>query len=192
MKTLEEYIQKAAKNGETRSGIILGIRMTMRGLKELGIEDPSEHYRPVVAILETARCLPDAIELVTGCRLGNRTLKLHDMGKLAATFVSIETRKAVRVAAKKTADLKLLERFPQFNKENALATAYRTLPDSELFEVYIGNVDLAPEELPGSESSRIVCDKCEEEVAFHKYVHEGQQILCRACAGAGYFKPLSS
>jgi len=166
--------------------------MAMRGLSELEIEDPAQHHRSVITIVETDRCLPDAIELVTGCRLGNRTLKLQDMGKLAATFVALVTRKAVRIAARKAADLKLGERFPQLDKENALATAYRTLPDSELFDVDFGSVDLRPEELPGSESSRVVCAKCGEEVAFKKYVLHEQQILCRTCAGKNYFTRLLS
>ena len=85
MKGLEDYIQAASKDGKPpRPGIILGIRMSLLGLKRLEIGDPDEHKRRLIVIVETDRCLPDAVLLVTGCRLSNRTLKLRDMGKMAA------------------------------------------------------------------------------------------------------------
>jgi len=37
---------------------------------------------------------------VTGCRLGKRSLKYLDYGKVAATFVNLETQQAVRVVAR--------------------------------------------------------------------------------------------
>lgn len=38
MKSLEEYLEQAAKGGSIRSGIIFGIRMDLVELKRLGID----------------------------------------------------------------------------------------------------------------------------------------------------------
>ena len=42
----------------------------------------------------------DAILSVTGCHPGKRSMKILDYGKMAATFINLETGKAVRVVAK--------------------------------------------------------------------------------------------
>ena len=61
MKSLEQYVQEAAKDGRTRSGIVLGIRMALLALKALNIEDPRQDHRSLITIAETDRCLPDAV-----------------------------------------------------------------------------------------------------------------------------------
>jgi formylmethanofuran dehydrogenase subunit E len=81
MKSFEEYLRLAGPDGHPRAGIILGIRMALLGLKELGIDDLEKAHDDLVVVVETDRCLPDAVELVTGCRLGNRRLKLRDMAR---------------------------------------------------------------------------------------------------------------
>jgi formylmethanofuran dehydrogenase subunit E len=37
-------------------------------------------------ICETAKCLPDAVQLLTPCSIGNRWLKIIDVGRYALTF----------------------------------------------------------------------------------------------------------
>jgi len=53
----------------------------------------------LVTFVEIDRCATDAIGLVTGCRLGKRTLKFRDWGKMAATFVDLASGRGVRVVA---------------------------------------------------------------------------------------------
>ena len=112
MDTLHDLLGQAAKNGEVRSGIVLGIRMAMAGLHELNIVDPRAVRRSLVTFVETDRCLPNPVDLVTGCRLGNRTLKFKDFGKMAATFVDLNTMRAVRLAARESANQRALELYP--------------------------------------------------------------------------------
>src|SRR6266487_1475236 len=101
MKSLEEYLELAAQNhGHMCPGQVLGVRMAMLGLKELGIDDPAKHEKRLLTLVEIDRCATDAVSLVTGCRLGKRSLKYLDYGKVAATFVDLETKQAVRVAAR--------------------------------------------------------------------------------------------
>ena len=64
--------------------------MALVGLKGLGIEDPlGADRKRLVTYVEIDRCATDAIGMVTGCRLGKRTLKFRDWGKMAATFVDL-------------------------------------------------------------------------------------------------------
>ena len=94
METLEELLPKAeAAHGHMCPGQILGVRMALLGLRSLGIGDPlGADRKRLVTFVEIDRCATDAIGLVTGCRLGKRTLKFRDWGKMAATFVDLGPR----------------------------------------------------------------------------------------------------
>jgi formylmethanofuran dehydrogenase subunit E len=190
MKDAEHYIRLAAKDGHTRSGMILGIRLALLGLRELAIADPAEHHRDLVIYVETDRCLPDAVELVTGCRLGNRALKFQDMGKMAAVFLDRQSNRAVRVAAKESGHQHAQEMFAALEKEEALQAGYRALPDDELFAKRSVRVALAPEDVPGYWAPRVLCDGCGEGIAFGRESVAGQRTLCHACAGQRYYEPL--
>ena len=190
MMDAEHYIRLAAKEGRTRSGMILGIRMVLAGLSELGIADPAEYHHDLVIYVETDRCLPDAIELVTGCRLGNRALKFRDMGKMAAVFLDRRSDHAVRLAAKESGHRRALEMFAALEKEEALQAGYRALPNDDLFSKRPVRVTLAPEDVPGYWAPRVLCDGCGEGIAFGRESISGQRTLCHACAGQSYYQPL--
>jgi len=79
---------------------ILGVRMALLGLNRLGIQDPRGADRKrLVTYIEIDRCATDAIGMVTGCRLGKRTLKFRDWGKMTAAFVDLTTGRGVRIIA---------------------------------------------------------------------------------------------
>ena len=49
MKTLAEYLELAAQNhGHICAGQVLGVRLAMLGLRELGIEDPVAERKRLV------------------------------------------------------------------------------------------------------------------------------------------------
>src|SRR5258707_15679793 len=100
MKTLQEYLDDAAvAHGHLCAGQVLGVRMAMPGLKKLGLEDPQgKDHKRIVTFVEIHRCATDAVMVVTGCRPCKRSLKVRDWGKVAATFIDVETGKAARVA----------------------------------------------------------------------------------------------
>ena len=186
MKSLEDYIQEAAKGGSTRSGIVLGIRMSLLALKELQLETPP-HDRSLITIVEIDRCLPDAVQLLTGCRLGNRTLKFKDYGKMAATFVDMEKNHAIRIAAKESVNQRLLASNPA-DEEEALRGGYQSLPDEDLFTWQWVRIALPVEERPGYRGPRVVCSRCGEGISFGREVARCGSLLCRACAGQPYFE----
>jgi len=190
MKDLQHYIDAAAKDGPPRAGIILAVRMSLLALKRLEIDDLTAQKRRLVVVVETDRCLPDAVQLVTGCRLGNRTLKLKDRGKMAAAFIDLLNDRAIRLAARESANQKATGLFPGLEKMEALSLAYRTLADVELYHQEWVRVRLAPEDLPGYRTPRVICAECGEGIAFHREVQTGGRILCRTCAGERYYEHL--
>jgi formylmethanofuran dehydrogenase subunit E len=188
MKELAQYLREADKEGRPRSGIILGIRMVLRAMQEVAIDDPAEVHRQLIAFVETDRCLPDAVELVTGCRLGNRTLKFRDLGKMAVTFLDLRTNRTLRLAARETANQRALDLFKGLEKEEALSRAYRDWPDEELSSWQWVTVELPAEERPGYRAPRVVCAECGEGISFNREVKRAGRTLCRACAGERYYE----
>ncbi len=191
MKSLEEYVEQAAvAHGHTCAGQILGLRLAMLGLKELGIEDPIAERKRLVTIVEIDRCATDAVQLVTGCRLGKRALKFKDFGKVAATFVDLKTNRAVRIVAREESKQRARELYPEVEKEEGQRRAYRELADDELFATQWVRVELPPEDMPGYKAPRVVCAQCGEGINFKREVVRDGRTLCRPCAGESYYQPL--
>ena len=191
MKSLDEYVADASvAHGHTCAGQILGIRLAMLGLKELGIDDPIKERKRLVTIVEIDRCATDAVQLVTGCRLGKRALKFKDFGKVAATFVDLKAGRAVRIVAREESKQRARELYPEMEKEPGQRRAYRELADDELFSKQWVRVELPPEEMPGYKAPRVVCSQCGEGINFKREVLRDARTLCRACAGESYYRPV--
>ena len=192
MQSLDELLKEAeAAHGHLCAGQVLGVRMALCGLHELGIEEPRGRDRKrLVTYVEIDRCATDAIGVVTGCRLGKRALKFRDWGKMAATFVDLHTGRAIRIAARETSKDLARERHPELPAKNAQQMlAYRELSDDELFTKQWVSVHLAPEEMPGFKGERIVCAQCGEGINYHREVVRDGRTLCKACAGESYYRP---
>lgn len=190
--SLDELLEEAKiAHGHLCAGQVLGVRMAMCGLRELGIDDPRGRDRKrVVTYVEIDRCATDAIGVVTGCRLGKRALKFRDWGKMAATFVDLESRRAIRIAARESSKDLARQRYPELpTKNEQQMRAYRELTDDELFTREWVIVEVGPEEMPGFKGERIVCAQCGEGINYHREVLRDGKPLCRACAGESYYRP---
>jgi formylmethanofuran dehydrogenase subunit E len=191
MNTLDEYLELAERaHGHLCAGQVLGVRLALAGLARLGIDDPlGRHRKRLVTFVEIDRCATDAVTVVTGCRLGKRALKFRDFGKMAATFVDLETDRAIRVAAKESSKQRAREMFPSLeNKNQQQMAAYRVMPEDELFDFAWVRVTLPPEEFPGYKGERIACAKCGEGISYKREVLRNGKTLCRACAGESYYE----
>jgi formylmethanofuran dehydrogenase subunit E len=179
-------------HGHLCAGQVLGVRMAMLGLELLNIEDPKGRDRKrLITFVEIDRCMTDAIGVVTGCRLGKRALKFRDWGKVAATFVDLESDRAVRIAARESSKALAREMHPEIESKNQQQMlAYREMPTEALFDVQWVKVNLAPEELPGYKGERITCAHCGEGINFAREVRTSDAILCRACAEGKYYEPV--
>jgi formylmethanofuran dehydrogenase subunit E len=195
MQTLDELLQEAAvAHGHLCAGQVLGVRMAMLGCARLEIADPRGRDRKrLVTFVEIDRCATDAIAVVTGCRLGKRALKFRDWGKMAATFVDVQSGRAVRIAARDSSKDAARVRHPEIeNKNQQQMLAYRELADHQLFTEEWVRVALDPREFPGYKSERVVCAVCGEGINYDRYILRAGSKLCQACAEPDqrYYQPL--
>jgi formylmethanofuran dehydrogenase subunit E len=191
VKSLDEYLDLAAvAHGHLCAGQVLGVRLALLGLRELGIDDPVAERKRIVTYVEIDRCVTDAVALVANCRLGKRALKFRDWGKVAATFVDMQTGRAIRIAAKESSKQAAREMFPKMPKEAGQQKAYAQLSDEVLFSKKWVKVEVQPEDLPGFKGPRVVCAECGEGINFKREVLQDGRTLCRSCAGEKYFVPL--
>jgi len=190
METMEELLERAEQaHGHMCAGQVLGVRMGMLGCQKIGIDDPrGADKKKILVFVEIDRCAADAIHTVTGCQLGKRTLKFHDYGKLAATFLNTKTGEACRIVALDSSREAASRAFPDIeNKYERQLKAYKLLPDEELFKIERVAIKLSEEDQPGRPVSRVRCDECNEGINDRREVMRDGRTLCRACAGDSYY-----
>jgi formylmethanofuran dehydrogenase subunit E len=170
------------------AGQVLGVRMSLLGLRKIGILDPrGKDRKSIIVFVEMDRCATDAVQSVTGCSLGHRTMKFMDYGKMAATFVNLATNEAVRVFAKDESRDLAKRYFPEIeDKYQAQLEAYKIMSDDDLFRVARVRVRMRPEDMPGRPLRRVVCEACNEQVQDGREVERNGKTLCRPCADGGY------
>jgi formylmethanofuran dehydrogenase subunit E len=191
VKTLDEYLQLAAvAHGHLCAGQVLGVRLAMLGLRELGITDPIAERKRIVTYVEIDRCMTDAIGLVANCRLGKRALKFRDWGKVAATFVDLQTGRAIRIAARESSKEIARNMFPDMTTDAGQQKAYAELSEEVLFDKRWVKVEVKAHDLPGYKGPRVVCAECGEGINFAREVLQDGRTLCRACAGETYYSQL--
>ena len=195
MQTFDELLREAEiAHGHLCAGQILGVRMAMLGCERLGIAEPKGKERKrLVTFVEIDRCATDAIAVVTGCRLGKRALKFRDWGKMAATFLDLQTGKAIRIAALESSKQRARELYPHVEQKNQQQMlAYREMPDADLFSEQWVEVPLHAREMPGYKSARITCAVCGEGINYDRELVRDGQVLCQACAfpESRYYNPI--
>lgn len=180
---LNELMAAAEKfHGHLCAGIAIGVRMTVAALRHLDISDPmGADRKKLIVFTEIDRCACESITCLTGCRPGKRTMKILDYGKMAATFINLETNKAVRIVAE--------ARKPSSEQS---APDFLAMPEDELFRIQEVHVSLAPADLPGKPLRRVQCAKCGESVLDARDVSVDGKTLCKPCAaGDNYYTILS-
>ncbi|MCL4536440.1 MAG: FmdE family protein [Nitrospirae bacterium] len=186
----EKLLDESVKiHGHLCPGQVLGVKMSVLGLKNADIQDPKGKDRKnIIVFVEMDRCATDAVQSVTGCSLGHRTMKFMDYGKMAATFVNLKIGKAVRIIAKEEARDKAKEYFPDIqDKYKAQLEAYKIMSDDELFDIMDVKVEIKPEDMPGRPLRRVQCDICGEYVQDMREVLRNGRVLCKPCADGGYY-----
>jgi len=190
MTQFNELLEESAKvHGHLCPGQVLGVRLSMSGLEKVGIHDPKgKDRKKLIVYVEIDRCATDAIQSVTGCSPGKRSMKLVDYGKMAATFVNLETGRAVRVLAKEESKERAKNYFPDIeNKYQCQLEAYKIMPDDELFQYQDVNVIIPDKDMPGRPKRRIRCEECGEHVQDSRDIEIKGKTLCKSCAGTSYY-----
>ena len=196
MESLDVLLQECERlHGHMCAGQLLGARMALLGCREIDIDDPrGADRKKLIVWVEIDRCMTDAISAVTGVRLGTRSLKYVDYGKVAATFLNTEAKRAVRIVALESSRALADQRFSHIaNKRERQFRAYSEATDDELFKTELVSVELRDIDAPGSPRSRVICAVCGEGV------NDGREVVgvdgdsvCRGCDRGTYYSKLDN
>lgn len=193
MESLDQLLEDCGRlHGHMCAGQLLGARMAMLGCDLVGLNDPrGADRRKLIVWVEIDRCMADAISAVTGVRLGKRSLKYVDYGKVAATFLNTETQQAVRIVALEESRRLADARYPEIEKrsERQFCT-YREAADGELFKVERVKVAYGEMDAPGRPRSRVICGRCGEGINDGREVDGPAGCFCRPCASSGYYESI--
>jgi formylmethanofuran dehydrogenase subunit E len=196
METIDTLLKECERlHGHMCAGQLLGTRMALLGCGLLDIDDPrGADRKKLIVWVEIDRCMTDAISAVTGVRLGKRSLKYVDYGKVAATFLNTETKRAVRIVALESSRKLADERYPDIaNKRTRQFRAYSEATDDEIFKTELVSLELSDFDLPGSPRSRVICVVCEEGVNDGREVIDANgDAICRGCQYGTYYSKLDN
>jgi formylmethanofuran dehydrogenase subunit E len=102
--TIDQYIDKLTEfHGNLAPGLLVGGFMVDAAIKEM---PPCEFFD---VISETIQCLPDAVQMLTPCTVGNGWLKIVNTGRFAITLYDKRSGQGVRVSM----DASKLDRYPE-------------------------------------------------------------------------------
>ncbi len=192
MKNNKQFMQLLDKatnfHGHLCAGQIVGVRIAMLGLRQLGLFDPlGADRKKIVVFVEVARCAADAIMTVTGCRVGKRSFKIIDNGKMAATFFDMTTGRAVRVALQPDIAATIVKKYPAQDEKTAEKNAYMEMMDDDLFVTQDVEISLKDEDTPGTPVSKVRCTSCGETILDKREVLQDGNIFCRPCATGQFY-----
>ncbi len=181
---------------------VLGVRMGELAGELLGLALP-QHGKRLFVFVETDGCFTDGVMVATGCSLGHRTLRLMDMGKVAATFVDTRSQpeRAFRIhphpLARNRAIAVYAERLAQEHRQptaaaqsrwHAQLAAYQIMPADELLSVQAVELTISMKAILSRPDTRVPCSVCGEEILNERELVRDGRVLCRRCAGESYYQ----
>lgn len=197
-------VKTAEIHGHYCPGIALGVMATCCGLDMYRKEsdDSDGIMENILAIVETNGCFADGVQAVSGCTLGNNSLILRDLGKLAVTFAFREESQGIRIRVrpeyraiidscapefyplvdtvilKREGSLRDLTRFRDIAQDAAFALLRQ--PFGNLFVTETVRPSL-PDRAPIGPS--VYCCRCGEMVMETKTQQVNGEVVCLACTG---------
>lgn len=191
-------ILSAGLHGHYCPGLSLGVLGATYAINK--IREFTEGFENLLAIAEVNSCLVDAVQLITGCTIGNNSLIYRDIGKIAFSLVN-RNGKGVRLSIKSDYREKQKERYPDFTKYFDLVIKKKSRDEenllmfkklakeasfdllkwdiNEIFNIKEININI-PEFAPIRES--VFCIDCKEPVMKGKEIIKEEKIYCRYCA----------
>ncbi len=180
--TFEEFKDLAKRfHGYAAPGLLLGgymVALAKRCIPEGTLFE---------AICETGKCLPDAVQLLTLCSMGNQWLKVRNFGRYAVSLYDKHTGDGVRVSL----DFEKMRQWPEL-----YAWIMKQKPKAEQDESRL----LAEIEKAGDSVCRTSRIKVSSDLLGHKHspgialcpicgegFPESDGTICRACQGEAYY-----
>jgi formylmethanofuran dehydrogenase subunit E len=176
--TFEEYVEIVkAFHGSEAPGLIIGgfmVDTVMRNLPEGILYE---------AICETRSCLPDAVQLLTPCTVGNNRLKIIPLGRFAITLYDKYNYDGIRVFL----DAQKVKTWEEINdwffklkskKEQSKESVIREIGEAGSGILGIQRVNVRPEVVKKIHKGKTaVCPQCREAYPLD----DGK--VCLACQG---------
>ncbi len=188
MEPLETLLTKSAElHRHLCPRQVLGIRMGMLAEELLGVELPQTEKR-VLAIVETDGCFSDGVAVAANCWVGRRTMRVEDYGKSAVTFVDTQTERAWRVSPHPHGREHAARYAPEAdNRWEDMLIGYQRMPAAELLVWEEVSLNTPVGQIVSRAGLRVNCESCGEEIINEREVTVDGRVLCRACAGDGYY-----
>lgn len=170
-------------------GLVMGVFMVDWAMEGLNAT-PGEK---LFAVAETKKCLPDALQVIAHCTIGNNRLRVINAGRFALVLnrpSTADSAPGVRVAV----DEARLEAFPMLRAWFMHDRAFdrRTMTDTLFDEIlagarrYLSLEDVTVRFEPRREWAAGRCDCCGEPVP-NTLLRSG---VCAACGADRYYEPL--
>lgn len=138
---LEDILEKAVDfHGHLGPFLVLGIRMGLIGMRELGAKrgNPKLHVTVMTKPSVPFSCVIDGIQATTKCTIGNRKLRLQNSPKKVSAKFQIPKRNVVTITlspSKQERLEKLLSEAANFQEVEKIARNFISMPEKELFEI---------------------------------------------------------
>jgi formylmethanofuran dehydrogenase subunit E len=167
---------------------VLGVRMGLAGLSTLGLKAPLT-TRTGLVFIETDGCFADGIRVASGATVGHRTLRVLDLGKIAAIFTNIKSGTSIRLAPRLDVRNRGLEYAPDEKRRYfAQLQGYQVMPDEELFSFQPVELLIPSARVMSHPNARARCSKCGEEIINEREVLVDEKVMCQTCAYGGYYR----
>lgn len=188
MNTLQDLLDKSASmHHHLCPRQVLGVRMGLYAGEILNLELPQSDKRMYV-IVETDGCAVDGISTATNCTVGHRTLRIEDYGKVASTFVDVQSGRAIRISPLSTARMAASGYAPEaHNRWEAQLLGYQRMPAEQLLSIQVVELNMAIGSIISRAGVKAICEACGEEIINEREVLLEGKTLCRSCAGSGYY-----
>ena len=141
IRELDVILRKAEEfHGHLGPFLVLGVRMGLVGVRELGAKENAEKLRVTVMSKYSVpfSCVIDGIQVATKCTVGNKKLRVKNSSGIAAKF-ELQNRRCVSVAVNPVAFNKLKSQLLSKNVSSEelreLAQLVISMPEEELFIV---------------------------------------------------------
>ncbi len=160
------------------------------GISRIGSfgDKDSGDYQDSTSFHRDDGCFADGILGTTGATVGHRTLRVEDLGKIAATFTNLKTGNSVRLAPRSDVRTRVLIYAPQEKRRYfAQPKGYQVMPDEELFSLQRVARQIPPTQTVSHQNVRAHCLNCGEEVINAREAVVEGKLLCQTCAYRGYY-----
>ena len=176
--SFEQYVEQVKSfHGNTAPGMIIGgfmVDLAVKNLPDGILYD---------AISETQSCLPDAVQILTPCTIGNGWLTILPLGRYAVTLYDKQTKEGVRVFL----DAEKLEPWPEIRKWFLKLVPKNNQDSERLFNetcsaglniLGLRHIQIKPDFIGKMHKGKIaLCPQCREAYPANT------ENLCLACQG---------